>query len=150
MGRIAKVSGAKRSRPIQQIGKLPDPPKWLDDEAVNEWHRVREILQSRGILSAEDWAILGAYCSVQQLLRTAWESISETGLVVHSVNGIEMPAPGVAIAKQMIDLGIKLSSRLGLSPADRASMRLEQTPSRATDPKGLRFFSPQSQEVETN
>lgn len=150
MGRIAKVSGTKRSKPIQQIGKLPEPPKWLDDEAVNEWHRLREILQTRGILSAEDWAILAAYCSTQQLLRMAWESIGETGLVVTSVNKIEMPSPGVAIAKQMIDLGIKLSSRLGLSPADRASMRLEPTPSRATDPKVLRFFAPRNQEVETN
>ncbi len=121
MARIAKPIGTKRSRPIQSVGTLPDPPKWLDEESIHEWHRVKRILETRGLLSAEDWAILGSYCTVQQLLRMAWNSIGETGLVISTANGLEMPAPGVAISKQMIDLGIKLAARLGLSPADRAS-----------------------------
>jgi P27 family predicted phage terminase small subunit len=143
MGRLAKPH-SKRSRPAQPIGELPDPPQWLDEEAVKEWYRIKGILETRGILSAEDWGILGAYCSVQQLLRMAWGAIAETGLVVSTANGLEMPAPGVAISKQMIDLGIKLAARLGLSPADRASMRIE-SPAETSDPATLRFFAgPQS------
>jgi P27 family predicted phage terminase small subunit len=124
---------------------MPNPPKWLDDEAVKEWHRIKGILEARGLLSAEDWAILASYCSAQMLLRMAWASIGETGLVISSVNGISMPAPGVAIAKQMIDLQIKLGARLGLSPSDRASMRIESPPTETSDPATLKFFAgPQS------
>jgi P27 family predicted phage terminase small subunit len=142
MGRIAKPTGSKRAKPVQSIGDIPDPPRWLTGKGLEEWRRVHDLLKARGILSGEDWAILNCYGSAVLLIEQAFEELSESGLIVTTPNGMEMPHPAIGIAKTQTELMVKLAARLGLSPADRAGMRIDSPAPKTGDPKVLRFFGP--------
>jgi P27 family predicted phage terminase small subunit len=145
MGRIAKATGSKRSRPIQTIGEIPDPPSWLKGKGRQEWDRVKDILKSRNLLSGEDWAMLANYCGAVSLIESAWAEVEKSGLMVQSPNGYDLPNPAVTLARQQMELMVKISARLGLSPADRQAMRLDPSPAVEGDPVVLKFFGkPQS------
>ncbi|MCM3517941.1 phage terminase small subunit P27 family [Staphylococcus saprophyticus] len=48
---------------LQQLTKLsPEPPKWLDETATNEWHRIFPLLEELPIASL-DLALVSAYCT---------------------------------------------------------------------------------------
>lgn len=144
MGRNAKVSGSKRSKSIAVLGSLPNPPAWLTGRGLEEWFRVRDLLQTRGILSGEDWMMLNLYGSAVSLIDRAWQAVAEVGLTITTPNGMEQTHPAITIAKQQADILIKVASRLGLSPSDRQGMRIE-SPTETSDPATLRFFAgPQS------
>lgn len=114
----AKTPGSKRWKPPEPIAGLPDPPPTLGELATKEWYRIGGILQSRGLISAEDWTALLLYCDNLQRYFDAKAIMDKEGMIVTT----ERQSYQHAANKIMNQCGqqlLSLFSRLGLSPADR-------------------------------
>lgn len=63
-GRHAGVdSGGRKVKAPPAFRRVaPEPPSWLTEEAVAEWHRVVPGMQRLDLLKEEDRALLAAYC----------------------------------------------------------------------------------------
>ncbi|NDD52960.1 phage terminase small subunit P27 family [bacterium] len=137
MGKRGPKSVKKKGLPAQ--GNIPDPPKWLDGVGLVEWIRVRDLLQSRGLLSAEDWAILNVYGGSIQMMDRAACVLAEHGITSIAKNGMEIQHSAVGTFNKAGEQMIRVAARLGLSPADRASMTAPDNSTEANG-KGARFF----------
>lgn len=120
-------------------GEIPDPPDWLDGVGLVEWFRVRDLLRARGLLSAEDWAILNVYGGSIQMMDRAARVLTEQGITSIAKNGMEIQHSAVGTFNKAAEQMIRVAARLGLSPADRASMS-SPDPGTEANGKGSRFF----------
>lgn len=115
----AKTPGSVRwNGNSKLIEGLPDPPVPLSGVALREWNRIGGILKDRGLLSAEDWALLLVYADTVQRYWKAWEIAEAEGLIVDKEKQ-SYQHPSIKIMKDCSQVLLTLSARLGLSPADR-------------------------------
>lgn len=137
MGKRGPKSVKKQGLPAR--GEVPDPPSWLDGVGLSEWLRVRDLLHSRGLLSAEDWAILNVYGGSIQMMDRAACVLAEQGITSIAKNGMEIQHSAVGTFNKAAEQMIRVAARLGLSPADRASMKSPDTHKEANGPAS-KFF----------
>ena len=105
-------------------GSAPAPPEYLDLDAVGIWHRLAPTLHGRGVLTAWDVDAFAAYCSAVVHHRRAVSAVNAEGITVR-VTGGRVKNPALQIVRDQAALIISLGGRFGLTPADRASIKLE-------------------------
>ena len=138
MGKRGPKSTKKQG--LRASGDIPDPPQWLDGVGLSEWYRVRDLLRSGGLLSAEDWAILNVYDGSIQMMDRAAMVLAEDGITSIAKNGMEIQHSAVGTFNKAAEQMIRVSARLGLSPADRSSMKpIEEVTEE--NAKAQRFFN---------
>lgn len=64
----------------------PEPPEWLPDEALAEWHRVMPELQRLHLTKPPDRAALAAYCLTWDRLVRAQKELDAAGGTVLGTN----------------------------------------------------------------
>jgi len=92
-----------RDGELEVGGSFPQPPEWLQGEALEEWRRVERISDYRECIKESDRGILTAYCVL-------WGDIST--LAGH------LKASHFAIFSS-------LAGKLGMTPADRSKVKVE-------------------------
>lgn len=127
-----------KRRGLTAIGDIPEPPEWLDGVGLSEWIRVRDLLRSRGLLSADDWAILNVYGGSVQMMDRAARVLGQHGITSIAKNGMEIQHSAVGTFNKASEQIVRVASRLGLSPADRASMTAPDN--QEGDGKAAKFF----------
>lgn len=117
--RDGPVEGAVRA-----VG-APQPPADLDGEALAYWHRIVPGLVASGVAAACDSEALGLLCWwLEQLHRMRadidrrWTAAEASGAPANL--GHALVAAGIATDKFN-----QLASRFGLTPSDRAKLRVE-------------------------
>ncbi len=96
-------------------GPLPEPPNWMQPEAVEEYRRVQQAFGDTGLLTCLDAGLLIAYCQL-------WARLVELEKAVP----YEMPHAAYFTTFATI------AGRLGLDPQSRARLRV---PDRKAEPE---------------
>jgi P27 family predicted phage terminase small subunit len=98
-------------------------PKYLDRYAKAVWNEYAPKLEKDGMLSEVDTLDFEALCISAGLLRKAYADLKKKKtLVMTSPTGYEQQRPEVGIINTMVQRIIGLSSKFGMSAADRSGL----------------------------
>ena len=127
---IAKGNPAKRPlnhREPKHSHSVPQCPKWLSTDAKREWrYLIEELGNVPGLLAKVDLSLLSIYADSMATFRQACEALQdEPPCTDRSRSGWSI------IKKDSADMLVKISGKLGLSPADRT--RIMCDPAQADD-----------------
>jgi P27 family predicted phage terminase small subunit len=105
--------------------ELPDCPEHLQDEARAEWFRICAALDTMGLLTSADHALLEAYCVTYARWLDAEAKVKKFGTIVKSPNkGFPMSSPYLHVANASMEQLRKLAVEFGLSPSSRSRIRI--------------------------
>ena len=108
--------------------KLPEPPAFLSEDAVNEWWRVVPELRALGLLTVLDLQPLAAYCvayahwiaAEQALAQMAAGDPSFNGLMITGSTGSHLANPLVKIARNAAADMLRFAVEFGMTPRARS------------------------------
>jgi P27 family predicted phage terminase small subunit len=117
---------------------VPDKPVWLKKESAEEWDRIIPILDSMGVLSRLDRAVVADYCTVWgRLVAVEKELDSAEALVVGRSDRQEwVKNPLWSVSNQLRQRFHKCCELLGLAPGPRGRLDVPDK-SQNDDPYGL-------------
>jgi len=101
---------------------VPECPVWLDEYAREEWGRVVASLSGMGILSADDRALIVAYCEAWSDFRLASE-VLRGGFMAEGKNG-PVKHPMVGVKAEASGRLLRLAQQFGLSPSARSRISM--------------------------
>jgi P27 family predicted phage terminase small subunit len=117
-------------------------PRWVTGHARNIWHRLAPKLIKSGVLSMFDVDVLGQYCRELAAYIAASEYLDRVGqtYVFKGRDGRQIrPRPEVKIAQAALTNSGRLAACLGLTPADRAGLKIPMPDPEEKDPKEQYF-----------
>jgi P27 family predicted phage terminase small subunit len=100
----------------------PPPPKHLGKIAAAKWRSIMPILSQLGTLAESDLTLVEMFCACYGRWREAESKVESMGGMVLAVKGGSYESPWVSLAKRFIEISIKLTQELGLSPTARAKI----------------------------
>ena len=106
--------------------KMPRCPAHLDKRARTEWKRAGKILQSIGLMSELDMAVLAGYCQSYSEWIAATEKVQEMGMVYKKADGTPGLNPYLRVSRESYDRMIKAAVLIGMSPSSRANLKVEK------------------------
>jgi len=126
------LRGGVSASPVKLRPKAPEPPAWLDKEALAEWARVVPELDAQGLISIVDRGILASYC-------TAWSIYVQA---VAELDRAELTANGTKSAefrtwKDSQAILLMLAGKVLCTPTDRLRLRLPSNLDEGSDPLGI-------------
>ena len=107
----------------------PDPPSWLDENALKVWvDVVGQLSQTPGLLAHVDGFSLGRYCQDWCEYWTLLEVIQTEGYTVQSDAGNLYQHPAVGAKNKAADRLSRFEARFGMTPSDRVGLRVTNKP----------------------
>lgn len=103
--------------------KRPSPPSEIQGEALLEWERICDDLETSGNLDKADRAILVVYVGTWEIHQAAMRGVVAHGAVVKHPNGVAGPSPFYKVGMETGKCLARLLESLGLTPAARARMK---------------------------
>jgi P27 family predicted phage terminase small subunit len=108
--------------------ELPEPPDFLNEEAIAEWSRIGEELRRLRLLTVADTKPLAAYCvsysrwaAAERALKMMAERDPVTkGLMVKGSLGNPVQNPLVKVASNAARDMVRYAAEFGLTPVARA------------------------------
>lgn len=136
--RLKELAGNPGKRAINRKEPKPtgaaEPPKTLTKDAAAIWKRVVAAMPVATYTRADE-SLIAAYCEAVALHRRATAEIDAKGMTVAGSTGQLTISPFVKIQADQARLIVSLGGRLGLDPASRQSLHVEDT-----DPADDGFF----------
>ena len=122
---IKELEGNPGKRPLNKNepkpkAKAPTCPKWLEDEAKNEWRRTAKQLEGLGILTEVDMTAFAGYCQAYARWKEAEEFITKHGAIVKTPSGYWQQVPQVSIAQTYLRIMNRFCEQFGLTPSSRS------------------------------
>jgi P27 family predicted phage terminase small subunit len=99
-------------------------PKYLDELAKKEWHRVVKDLRESGVLAKVDRSMLETYCIAYSMARQAEEDVKDNGLTVFGAKGGVIKNPSISTAVAYRTLMTKVMAELGMSASSRSRLKV--------------------------
>jgi P27 family predicted phage terminase small subunit len=99
--------------------KRPKPPEDLDGEALLEWQRVLDELDTQGRLDVADRAVLVLYAQTWAVNQQATQHVARYGSVIRHHNNVIGVNPFFTVQKQTTAQLRNLLLDLGLTPSTR-------------------------------
>ena len=106
----------------------PEPPDYLDGEALEEWHRKVVELYNNGCMTRLDDSALAAHCVAWARHVKAEKEIKEGGEVITTSFGNLVQNPWVGISNKSVEVMYKYATILGLGAANRSKIKAGQKP----------------------
>jgi P27 family predicted phage terminase small subunit len=103
---------------------MPRCPKHLAPAARTEWRRVARTLYM-GVLTTIDRAALAAYCQSYAKWVEAEQKLKGTPALLKTPGGYVQQSPWVAIANKQLELMGRYMTELGMTPASRSRVAIE-------------------------
>ena len=100
----------------------PPPPKHLSKIAAQKWRSIMPILSQLGTLAESDLTLVEMFCVAYGRWREAEKEVEARGGMVLTVKGGSYESPWISLSKRFIEIAIKLTQELGLSPTARAKI----------------------------
>ncbi|MBX3322435.1 MAG: phage terminase small subunit P27 family [Phycisphaeraceae bacterium] len=134
---ILELRGSKRARlnrdePQPEAG-IPEPPTWLEDEALQVWHQLLPQLDEMGVLTRIDGLALARYCTLWTHWVRATMFVNRHGTTYPLKDGngrVKCFAqfPEVAIMHKLSLTLTRLEQEFGLTPSARARINVPIRP----------------------
>lgn len=124
-----ETSAPKTAKPIE-------PLEYLDLDAVGIWKRLAPTLQARGVLTDWDVDAFAAFCTAVVHHRRAVKLVNDEGIAPR-VGKVRTKHPALQVVRDQAALMVTLGGRFGLTPADRAGIKL--APEEDADARGNAF-----------
>ncbi|TWT64251.1 phage terminase small subunit P27 family [Rubinisphaera italica] len=117
-----------KKKPTTNKKAIPAVPESLknDSTAVEEWKLVCSLLNDLNLLTDADERLLELYCSSVSLFRASDQKCRDDGEFFTTSNGTPSVAPWYTSRNKHQDQIVKLSSMLGMSPADRNKLKVKK------------------------
>jgi P27 family predicted phage terminase small subunit len=116
---------------------LTKPPRGIGAPAARVWRRLAPDLVDKGMLTAWDVDLFGAYCDTVATYEDVRRQLRAVGVTAKgSVPGTAVKHPLWRVQADCLATMVRLGAKFGLSPADRADV----TPS---DPRAPRLLGPE-------
>lgn len=105
---------------------LPEPPEWMPDIGKEEWERIAKELYELELLTRLDVVALEMYCSVYARWKKAEFKLleMEEGEVSRTPNGYQQMSAWMLIYNNCFKQLQSAAGMFGLTPADRARMKV--------------------------
>ncbi|QVJ00338.1 phage terminase small subunit P27 family [Nocardiopsis eucommiae] len=97
------------------------------------WNQLAPDMEKTGVLTPWDVDALAVFCDAVINHRRASEEVNKHGLLVQGAKGNLVRNPAVQVARDYADLMVRFGSRFGLSPSDRAGLKVERGATTMTD-----------------
>lgn len=115
-------------RPVPKVPAFergaPDPPDWLDAEALEEWQRIVPMLESHNIIKPEDLGVITARCCAWS--RAVHYEAAE-GLMITNPSGRVVPNPAAQSARAAWHDVAKFGALLALDPVSEVNLAAPAT-----------------------
>lgn len=123
----------------------PIPPTYLDEYALEEWHRLADGLHAMGVLSILDQAAFAAVCEAYSDWRHASEELDKikrnesilASMIHITHNGNQVQHALVGIKNVSRDKYLESCKQFGMTPAARTKMAMLGQRSGESKYKGL-------------
>ncbi|GAA4680405.1 phage terminase small subunit P27 family [Nocardioides nanhaiensis] len=110
-------SGGRPVKPDPGFRRVaPEPPFWLEGEALDEWQRVVPELARLDILKEGDAATLATYCEMWQTFVEATATLKREGMFIDARQGT-LAHPAVAIQRNAAREVRGIAAHFGLTPS---------------------------------
>lgn len=126
--RLKVVRGDQESR-INRNEPLPSdmstvrPPEWLEGVALEVWHYYAVDLIDKGCLTAWDVDTFAIFCKAVAVYRDCAAKLSDQYTALGAAGGV-IKSPYHQIMRDCDQTIAKFSSRFGLTPGDRADLKV--------------------------
>ena len=111
------------AEPVPPTGEI-ECPAWASDQARDVWARLAPGLESRGVLTVWDADAFLVLCEALARYRTATQLVNGSALLVQGGSGL-MKNPALQVQAEAERTFLTCASRFGLTPSDRASIKVE-------------------------
>ena len=101
-----------------------NPPSYLDLDAVSIWHRLAPSLVEPGVLTAWDTDTFAVFCTAVAHHARAAAYVNERGVLVKQRSSY-VKNPALQVVRDTAGTIASFAARFGLTPADRARLRLD-------------------------
>lgn len=120
----------------------PTPPEWLDEKGLARWHDTMSLLRTvPGLLTAIDRDELALYSQALADYLTAREEVAEKGLTILGGMGGTILNPAYRAMESAWARVSRHGSHFGMSPADRARLKVDPKPAKSKDADDERHFA---------
>ncbi len=113
-------------RPIPKVPAFeraaPDPPDWLDPEALAEWDRIVPTLDALRLIKPEDHGTITARCCAWSRAVRHEAIVAARGPMITNPSGREVPNPAVHAARVAWHDVVKFGALLGLDPVSEVNL----------------------------
>lgn len=106
--------------------EMPPCPEHLDEDARREWERAGKILESIGLMTGLDMAVLAGYCQSWSEYVKATVEVQKRGTVLRRRDGSPMLNPYLRVAREAYERWMKAGALLGFNPTSRAALKVER------------------------
>jgi P27 family predicted phage terminase small subunit len=101
------------------------PPVQLTDDAQAIWDRLAPDMIIKNVLTAWDVDSFAAFCRAVALYNRAAAQVEYDDLVSDGYNGNPVVNPAIRIMKTADDMMRATGQRFGLTPGDRAALKVD-------------------------
>ena len=112
----------------------PSPPPFLNNDALQEWHRLIDILFETGVMTETDRAAFAAYCQsygrwvqAERQIAKLQEKNELNGFLIKTKEGNIIQQPLVGIANKAKADMVRFAAEFGMTPSSRARIEITGT-----------------------
>jgi P27 family predicted phage terminase small subunit len=117
------------------------PPDFLDELAIAEWERIVPELETLGIMSNIDIALVTSYCVSVSELAEACKRIEIDGYMYETENRegctVQRKSPWIEVRNKAIANIVKTACEMGMTPASRSKVIASKQPKKESKWAGL-------------
>ena len=122
---------------VAEVVELPNAPSFLNQEGADEWELVVGELSRIKMLHITDLSILAAYCNemgtYHAIAKELGGNYTERTYDKDGKLRASKIAPKYKVMQAALQNAIKLASKFGFTPADRASLSMPEQDKEKTD-----------------
>jgi P27 family predicted phage terminase small subunit len=103
--------------------KMPPPPEWLGEHAVEAWNRNGPVLIEMYLLTEADFDLFATLCQNIHILIVSSEDVNKNGMTIIGSRG-RTRNPALAAFTAASTALRSLSSEFGMTPSSRTRFKL--------------------------
>lgn len=136
-----KPERVNKDAPQPDVTRGAVPPDFLDEMAKAEWARIVPELETLGIMSNIDIALVASYCTSVSELAEACKQIEANGYTYEAETRegciVQRKSPWIDVRAKAINNIVKTSCEMGMTPASRSKVIAQKQPEKKSRWSGL-------------
>ena len=136
-GTIRKCREEENEMQVAQVVEMPEAPSFLNDDGAREWALVTNELANIKMLHLTDLSILSAYChemgTYYKIAKELGGNYTERTYDKDGKLRASKISPLYKVMQNALQNAIKLASKFGFTPSDRASLSMPEQEKEKTD-----------------